>query len=295
MRHILVATDFSTRSDRAIRRAILLARAYGSSVTFVHVIDDDQHERIVKAEREAATTLLSEQIQSVRGVDGVTCDYSIVLGNAFEGIVKAIEAVDCDILVLGPHRRRVLKDVFVGTTAERTIRSSSRPVLMANSTPAGGYRHILVAVDFSDCSADAIRTVLSLGLRRHAIVSVVHTFNAPATGLMLRASMSEDQVKEYLLDEEKRATDELQAFLTDLDFNPDRQIVMRNLVSVASAVSAVAREISADLIVAGTHGRTGIKKHFLGSIAEEILKTSDHDVLLIPRTRSAGDDAVARV
>ena len=56
-------------------------------------------------------------------IDGVDCHYSIILGNAFEGIAKAAEETSCDLLVMGPHRRQALKDVFVGTAAERMGRS----------------------------------------------------------------------------------------------------------------------------------------------------------------------------
>lgn len=196
MKRILVATDFSTRSDRAIRRATLLARTHGSSMTVVHVIDDDQPKRILKAERDAASVLLSEQARSLREIDGVDCDYSVVLGNAFEGIAKAAEETNCDLLVIGPHRRQALKDVFVGTTAERTIRASSRPILMANGVPAASYRHVLVAVDFSDCSADAVQAVRALCLDRNIAVSVAHVFDTPASGMMVRASSTEDQIKD---------------------------------------------------------------------------------------------------
>ena len=292
MKRILVATDFSTRSDRAIRRATLLARAYGSSITVVHVIDDDQPKRIVKAEREASSVLLSEQARSLREIDGVNCDHSIILGNAFEGIAKAAKEIDSDLLVIGPHRRQVLRDVFVGTTAERTIRASKWPILMANGVPAGPYRHVLVAVDLSDCSADAVRAVTSLRLEAHAAISVAHVFDAPGTGLMSRASMTEDQVQDYLAEVEERATGELGAFLGNLRFDPIRRVVKHNVTSVAHTISSLAREVSADLVVVGTHGRTGIAKLLLGSVAEEVLRIADYDVLAVP-PNATGKDRVA--
>lgn len=289
MRHVLVASDFSARSDRAVRRAILLARTHGASVTIVHAVDDDQPRRIVDAEREAAAALLREQARSLQETDRVECGYRVLLGNAFETIVKAAEEIDCDLLVLGPHRRQALKDVFVGTTAERTIRASSRPVVMANGVPAGPYRHVLVAVDFSECSADAVRAVSGLRLEKHAAVAVLHVADAPGARLMSRAALTEGQVQDYLHDVEERASGELDAFLGSLRFDPTRRIVKHGAAPVAATISEVARQISADLIVVGTHGHTGITKLLLGSVAEEILRTGECDVLAVP-PRAAGND-----
>jgi len=295
MKRILVATDFSARADRAVRRATLLARTHGASITLLHVIDDDQAMRIVKAERKAATELLSEQTRSLHEIDGVGCDYSIVLGNAFDGIVRAAEEIDCDLLVLGPHRRQALKDVFVGTTAERVIRGSGRPVLMANGVPASLYRHVLIAVDFSGCSAYAVRAVQALGLERRAIVSVMHVTDPPGTSLISRASLTESQVQDYLAEIEERAAAELRAFLVGLEFDPVRRLVKRNVTSVADTIGSAAREISADLVVVGTRGRTGVAKLLLGSVAEEVLRTAEVDVLAVPPSAVGKDGVAAKV
>lgn len=282
MKRILVATDFSARSDRAIRRATFLARAHGSSITLLHVIDDDQPKRILRAERKVASALIADQARSLREIDGLKCDYRLELGTSSEGIAKAVEALDCDLLVLGAHRHRALKDVFVGTTAERTIRACRRPVLMANGPPTAAYRHVLVAVDFSDCSADAVGALRNLGLDRQATVSVVHVTDPPGASLLPRASLPENQVEEYLLDEEERAGGELAAFLDRLDFSPASRIVRRTAGSVARSIGMAAQDVSADLVVLGTHGRTGIARFLLGSVAEELLRTGESDVLAVP-------------
>ena len=77
---------------------------------------------------------------------------------------------------------------------------------MANGVPAGPYRNVLVAVDLSDCSADAARTATDLGLERHAAISVINVFDAPGTRVVSRASMTEHQIEDYLLDVEEHAT-----------------------------------------------------------------------------------------
>ncbi len=137
MQKILVATDFPERSDRAQRRATLLARQSGASIALVHVIDDDQPRRVIDTERDEAENLLNQMAATLRDVDGVECDTQVILATPFVGIIKAVADVAPDLLVIGPHRRQVLRDVFTGTTAERTIRPINCPVLMVNATPVG--------------------------------------------------------------------------------------------------------------------------------------------------------------
>lgn len=286
MKKILIATDFSERSDRAVRRGVLLARRFAASIALVHVIDDDQPRRIRDVEREAAMALLSEQAESLRKIDDVACEYHTVLGDPFDGITRSAETLDPDLVLLGSHRRQMLKDVFVGTTAERTIRSTRRPVLTANGVPAGPYRHVLIAVDFSDCSRAAARAVTTLRLAEASAVSVIHVFDAPAAGLMARGSVAVDRRRDYLADEEEQATGELQAFLHGLDLGAVDQQVRFNETFAADMICSVAREIAADLVVVGTRGRTGTTKLLLGSVAEEVLRLADRDVLAVPPRRS---------
>jgi nucleotide-binding universal stress UspA family protein len=285
MKKILVATDFSTRSDRAIRRATLVAKKLEAELSLVHVVDDDRPRRIVDAERETAGMLLSEQARSVREIDGLDCSADILLGPLAEEIIKAAEAGMADIIVIGPHRHHAFLDVFVGTTAERTIRSSRWPLLVASGVPAGFYRHVLVAVDLSEGSGSALRVLTELGLDRHAAVSVVHVFSAPARSHMAAASASSADIAGYLAGEEKRAGAELTEFMRTLGFAPTRQVLKLNESSVAHILCSTAREVSADLIVVGTRGLTGVTKFLLGSVAEEVLHLSDRDVLAVPPQR----------
>jgi nucleotide-binding universal stress UspA family protein len=285
MKKILVATDFSTRSDRAIRRATLLARKFEAAVSLIHVVDDDRPKRIVEAERESAAKLLGEQARSVREIDGLDCSARVLLGSLSDEIIKAAEAAAADILVIGPHRHHAFLDVFVGTTAERTIRASRQPLLVASGVPAGFYGHVLVAVDLSEGSGNALHVLRELGLDRHAAVSVVNVFSAPARSHMAAAAASSADIAGYLAGQEERAAGELTEFMRSLAFAPTRQVLKLNESSVAHIICATAREVSADLIVVGTRGLTGVTKFLLGSVAEEVLHISDRDVLAVPPQR----------
>lgn len=67
-------------------------------------------------------------------------------------------------MVMGQYRRQILREIFTGTTVERAIRRSRRPILMANAVPAQFYRRILIATDFSESAMHALQTARSLGL-----------------------------------------------------------------------------------------------------------------------------------
>ncbi len=168
IKQIMVATDFSERSDRALRRATLLARQFGATIALIHIVDDDQPRRTVDTEREEATTLLHQMAATLRDVDGVACEPRVLLASPFAGILKAAEEMRPDLLVIGPHRRQVLKDIFIGTTAERVIRLVGCPVLMVNAVPAGDYQHVMQTTDLSGSSHDALQRFSALGLGKDA-------------------------------------------------------------------------------------------------------------------------------
>ena len=181
----MLATDFSERSDRALRRATLLARRFDASLSLVHVVDDDQPSSIVDSERRAASALLRDLQTTVQTVDGLSCSTSVVLADPFAGIAQATDDDATDLLVIGPHRRQALRDVFIGTTAERTIRSVTCPVLMANGPPVGDYARVLLTTDMSAGAERAARVCTSLGLLRGASITILHVFDAPAIHLAM--------------------------------------------------------------------------------------------------------------
>ncbi len=287
MKRILVATDFSTRSDRALRRAILLGRQFSAAIVIVHVVDDDQPTRLREAEVRESAALLDEVAATMREIDRLSCETRLVLGDPFQAIADSVHATSADLVVMGPHRRQALRDVFIGTTVERAIRISPRPVIMANGVPAGRYDRILVATDLSDSSAAAIVEARGLGILDHTDTIVVHAFDSPAVSLMIRAATTMEQLKDHIAEADARAMAELTEFLQRIDVQPRRRVTQLIEVSAAAVIRDRIRKEKADLVVIGTHGRTGAAKFFLGSVAEEILRTSEVDVLVVPPAGNA--------
>ncbi|HBS48807.1 MAG TPA: universal stress protein [Rhodobacteraceae bacterium] len=283
MKKILLATDFSERSDRALRRASLLAREFGAALSIVHVVDDDQPRRIVDSERKAASTLLLEMQRTLRDSDGIACETRVVLADPFIGIARAAEEEAPDLLVIGPHRRRLLRDVFVGTTAERTIRAVSCPVLMVNAPPVGAYRQVMLSVDMSEGAEAATRTALDLGLAAQSELSFLHVYHAPAAGLAMSNTMPTEDRDSYLGEQRKEAERALAQFVKRTGVRSAHQLVRFGLHTPADEILDAARDAKADLVVVGTESRSGIAKFFLGSVAEAVLRAAECDVLAVPR------------
>jgi len=282
MKTIVVATDFSERSDRAIRRAKLLAREFDSRLHLVHVVDDDRWQAVVLAEQDASTKILEEMANTIEGNDGLKCDFRVVLGKPFAGITQAARDIEADLIVIGPHRRQLLRGILVGTTVERTIRTSDRPIFLANGIPAGSYSRALVASDLSAYSAATIRTANTIGLLDRLNVSLLNVFSTLGAALMSRASMSDDEKRSYLTRERSRAGKEAASFMNNLKVDGMSTILKPDTVSIADTICETAIELSAELIVIGTSVRSAILRVILGSVTEGVLSTTDRDVLAIP-------------
>ncbi len=282
MRTILVATDFSTRSDRALRRAVLLARQIEARLVLLHVVDEDRPRRLVEAERREAETLLAEWVATLAGVDQVACRWSLRGGEAFVGILAAAEEVGADLIVLGPPRRQLLRGVLTGTTAERVIREGARPVLVANGMPSALYRRVALAVDFSPGCARAAEVIGRLGLDERTTLLAVHAFDAPALPLFLRTPGTAAAVEDYLAGVRREAAAELARFLAEVGLVRARRVLVPVRDGIADAIATAAAKLRADLLVLASRGKVGLGKLVLGSVAEALLRRAELDVLVVP-------------
>ena len=281
--HILAATDFSTRSQRAVRRAGLLARDSGAELTLVHVVDDDQPPELVALETREAERILGEQIGAMAELHGLPSHALVVEGDPFDGILRAAASTGADLVVMGAHRKQLLRDILVGTTIERVIRTGPVPVLMVNREVEQSYRTALAPVDLSEPSVNAIRTGMALGLPGGARLALVHAFLPLGKGQMFHAGLSQDTIDGYVADERLRATKELTEFLEANGLDDHGQPV--RVVEEGApfeVISKAVQQVKPDVLIIGTHGRSGIAKTLLGSVTEDVLRSLDVDILAVP-------------
>ncbi len=281
--HILAATDFSTRSQRAVRRAGLLARTSGAALTLVHVVDDDQPPDLVALEKREAERILDEQIAAMAELRGLRPRALIVEGDPFDGILRAAASVRVDLIVMGSHRKQLLRDIMVGTTIERVIRTGSFPVLMVNREVDQPYRTALAAIDLSEPSVNAMRTGTALGFPVDDRLTLAHAFLPLGKGQMFYAGLSPDTIDGYVAEERLRAVTELTAFLEANGLGGSKRSMRIEEGAPSEVISMAVEQLKPDVLIMGTHARSGITKALLGSVAEEILRSLD--ILVVPPPR----------
>ena len=277
---ILVPTDFSPQSDRAMRRALLIARQCDAAITMLHVVDVEPWQSIER-QREFATDLLEGFVETLWANDGVPANFVVAVGDVAREIDRAAERSGSSLIVLGPHRRQ-LGDILAGTLADRVIRSGRYPVLLANAPPTNNYHQSLLAIDFDDASGSAVTAAKELLFVRRSRLAAVHLFDAPAAAMMKRSMQASDAVDEYLDYEARRAAARLRSFMLAKGAGLSLPIVRPHHGSPTTAIISCADELQADLIIVGTNQRGGVSRFLLGSIARDVLLASKRDVLVVP-------------
>lgn len=281
---VLCATDLSMRAERALRRAARLAREAGAELVVLSVVDDDQPARLVEAERRAVAELLGEIVPAMAETEGLSPRLRVEAGDPFDAIIRIAAEEAADLVVMGEHRSRLLRDMVVGTTVERVMRLGRRPVLLARRPAELPYRRVLAALDLSEASAEALRTARRLGLVSAETVTLFHAFEQPGKATMALANLSAEQIARHVEATAAAAQAALEAHLTrqDLGFGPVAPPVVVEEGAPAEALRAAAERLSADLVVLGTRGHGHLRRLVLGSVAEEALRTLACDVLAVP-------------
>jgi nucleotide-binding universal stress UspA family protein len=274
-RPVLVATDLSARSDRAIDRATLLAQDWDARLIVLHALEPGSR-------LESKPELAQKAIRAT--LPDPDADVSVVpaIGSAPTKIVDAATSANCGLIVTGVARFNHLGDFLSGSAVDHVVRHATVPVLVVKQRPRGPYTSILVATDYSSCSREALLTAARLFPK--AALHLVHAFHVPYEGWL-----QSDQVKQDVTDEAQEALD---AFVND----PAIPDAVRSRVSAhleygdsRSAIWKAAERTGADLVVIGTHGRSGYVSAVIGSMAESLLRYVPQDTLMVREQPNTSD------
>lgn len=153
LRRVVLATDFSSRASQAVRRVQYLPFALGAEVVLAHVLPPKDSRRR-KVESLSRSRLDRQADRLRRGLERLGCPHVsvravLVSGTPAVEIAKIALESSADLLVVGRHGTGTLKDLLLGSTAERLIHDSQVPVLIVSPQPLGSYRTPLIALPHS--------------------------------------------------------------------------------------------------------------------------------------------------
>jgi nucleotide-binding universal stress UspA family protein len=298
---ILFATDFSPSSDAASQITRTLARHIDARVVCVHAaaMVETPPEGLANSDIEGFYVFYQEELEARRlriqrlaaelGQDGIHAVAELRQGAAADAICDAARDSNAALVVVGSHGRTGLGRLVLGSVAERVVRLCETSVLVARPPVAGqqGFQRVLVATDFGEAAEVALDQAATL-TAPDATIDILHCWqldefpdgllaqpdtHAPhqmasrraadrardlGEALVRRVAASGRTAKLHL--QEGRATSGIHAFL-------EHQTTLYDLVAV------------------GTHGRTGLQRLLIGSVAESTVRHAPCSVLVArPRT-----------
>lgn len=281
---ILVPTDFSKGAEQALGRALRLPLARGATVHLLHVMNEPLFDAPLRKARVTTAAAMADGVTRARAhakALGLTVSMkgTVIAGRPFEQIVRQSRLLWADLIVLGRHGRRPVRDMFIGSTADRVIRYGDLPVLVVNRPARHPYARPIAAIDFDETTRSTLEALLRVSGPAVTEITLVHAYVVPLEGWASRPSgcASESNFRKTAREQAVGNADQVMATL------PPWGVSWRTVFAYGDARRVVltrAHSHQADIVALGTHARSGLSSALLGSVAEWILEAAHCDVLV---------------
>jgi nucleotide-binding universal stress UspA family protein len=262
---ILLATDFGTGAEDALRIAVFVAKHFNSGIILLHVVPGSSQRYLQAASvirtsveeelRDAADRIRAEGIKDVETV--------VQFGTAINRINREADQRDVNLIILGARETVGRGPRGLGTTAAGVRRYAGKPVWIVKPGTGPPINNILCSIDFSDVAGRTLQNAIHLS----------RTFQAELTVLTVAPNSSQSQQSGGETVGEAEETDveqELARFVRDFDFHNVRS---RNLVrrqKPHEGILEVVRETRPDLLVMGSLGRSVLGRMLMGGVGRKV-------------------------
>lgn len=264
MKSIIVPTDFSEQSGYALKVAASLAKKHNAEINVLHMLElneaiisssegfhPEQTVFFLKLAEKRLTEFLDKPYLKGIKVTPIVKHFKV-----FSEVNEIAEKHQADLIVMGSHGVDGLKEMFIGSNAEKVVRSSKIPVLVIkNEIENFKVDCFAFACDFKDESLLAFQKAKNFSKLLSAELELVY-INTPGD--------------EFL--NNKDAYKRINKFLAKA--NAGFEVEIYNDYSVEKGILNYSEGISADIIGIPTHGRKGLSHFFMGSIGEDIANHS---------------------
>lgn len=294
---IMVPLDCTPLSEQALDPAVSLAKASGAPLHLVTALMPTLMGLPEMTDKETIGEAQAEYLEKVgeRVREAGVSDVSTKLvrsDSVVEGLEEYRKEIGADLIVMCTHGRGPVERAWLGSVADRLVRASEAPILLVRAGANGhaeggsirtdyGFDRILVPLDGSHLSRQALDTATKLGGTdaTYLLARVIESPHALASWWFPRdVELTEEQLHKA------RDLAEAQLDLEVKSFEPKGYTVesFAEFASpIAEGIQNLAESHGADVIVIATHGRKGVGRLMLGSVADKVVRGADRPVLVV--------------
>lgn len=267
LKSILVAIDFTESSENILKNSISFAKTFKSKITLIHILPDDiNNEKVSLLVKNTVTRKLKEANDTILN-EGIETESPILeFGNYCDTIVRASDKISANLILVGSGDKLKDDPFQLGSTAEKIIRKSNKPVFVVKNGQELNIKNIICPVDFSKESSRALNSAIIISRMVNAKLVILSVYPYFQHNL---AQLDAAQINEIRhLEHKKEFNSFLEAFnLIDLNF--EKQIVGGD---PSEEILKFIKKSKSDLLIMGTTGRSGISKILMGSVTEKVIR-----------------------
>jgi len=274
---ILVAMDFAQPSRDALRMATLWAKAFHSEIILIHVIPEITGLKIDRGKiRRMETQKLREMEMDLKRKGMATVETITRFGIPFERIIEHSDELDVNLIVVGSGNRG--KKYPLGTTAERVMLYADKPVLAVKPEGRPLVRKIVCPVDFSEASKRALMNAFHLSRTFEAHLTALTVYE-PLLSSFFGPGRTPGEAKEK--DLVKRQQYHYDRFLRGFE---SKDLTWTKIIRRGEPHEEILRAVQdaqPDLLMMGSHGRTGLSRLLMGSTTEKVVREMPCSVVTV--------------
>jgi nucleotide-binding universal stress UspA family protein len=309
LRQVLVPIDFSLESLKTLHYAKRLGERFKAQLHLVYVVTPPptylpQRTPLTLNFSQELAADASERLRKLAGKFSLPMPpkpYSVRSGGIADEISEVARVTRAELIAIATRGYTGLKRAFLGSTTESVVRNAPCPVLVVRDKDESTsqrarraplhFRKILVPLDFSDASRLGLEYALGFAQEFHATVVLFHSVFV--SGYVLASPYTAHQMPTLIASQQDYARTEMEE-LREMISRKGAEVEIK--IAVGSPVERIGkyvRKAGIDLIITSTHGRSGLRRVFIGSTAERIVRYATCPVLVVPN-RAAGKIANKR-
>lgn len=276
---LLVPIDGSESSIHALKESFKLAVNEGSWITVVAVVPPYTGDldlvavgNVLASIRKPCEDALSNA-EKIAKAEGALIKTVCEEGDVHERILDLADAENCDLIVMGRRGLRRIERALVGSVTARVIGYGHKDVLVVPKSTAVGWQKILVATDGSKYSKAASEKAIDFAKSYGGELLAISVVDVPSEFYAEAPQVVDDmaqKAKEFVADIKKKA----EAFnIKTSTFTGEGESY--------EVITGLAKKEKSDVIIMGSHGRTGLKRLLMGSVTEKVIGYSPCPVLVV--------------